>query len=386
MQINRSHRQELIVYVVLWASLFIAPIISIQIHHQNTEAFPWNELWEVWKQMGFILIAFLLHNYILAPLLVYKQKRLLYFSCIFLLTVCFAVVQCVDRPNIDRHGPRPDMMHEHPRMAQEPESDRDFEPMEPRRHDFHPRDHKEFKPGKPLLVFSQHDVIATIILILMMGMNIGVKLYFKQRHDQQRLMQLEKENLHQQLEYLRYQINPHFLMNTLNNIHALVDIDGERAKETIVELSKIMRFALYEGSRQTVPLNRDVAFMQSYIKLMSLRYTEKVNINVDIPQQLPDCNIPPMLFITFVENAFKHGVSYQQQSFVNISLNINQQKIVFNCSNSKVQREESNPSEGGVGLQNVQRRLQLIYGNTYKLHIDNGAETYNITLEIPLSV
>ena len=386
MQINRSHRQEQIVYVVLWASLFIAPIISIQIHHQSTAGFPWQELLEVWKQMGLLLVAFLLHNYVLAPLLVYKQKRFLYFTCIFLLTASFAIVQCVDRPNIDRHGPRPDMMHQHPRMAQEPEGDIDFEPMEPRRHDLRPHKLGEFKPAMRPLVFSQHDVIATIILVLMMGMNIGVKLYFKQRHDQQRLVQLEKENLHQQLEYLRYQINPHFLMNTLNNIHALVDIDGERAKETIVELSKIMRFALYEGSRQTVPLNRDVAFMQSYIKLMSLRYTDKVNINVDIPQQLPDCNIPPMLFITFVENAFKHGVSYQQQSFVNVSLIINKQTIVFNCSNSKVQREESNQPEGGVGLQNVQRRLQLIYGNTYKLNIDDGAETYNIVLEIPLSL
>ena len=233
-------------------------------------------------------------------------------------------------------------------------------------------------------------MVACLILIMMLGMNVGVKLYFKQRKDQERLNELEKENLQQQLEYLRYQINPHFLMNTRNNIHALVDIDGERAKDTIVELSKIMRYALYEGARQRVPLGRDVEFLQSYVKLMRLRFTDKVDIVVDIPSELPEREIPPMIFITFVENAFKHGISYRQESFIHVRLDVQPSRLVFVCQNSKVRREPVKPGqqlarEGGVGLTNVQRRLQLLYGDQYRLDIDDQAETYNITLEIPLS-
>lgn len=376
MSVNSSHRkQEAVVYLVLWIILSVAPVISIQFHHADNAQFPWSELFSVWIQILILFGIFLLHNFLLAPLLVYKQKRLRYFTYVAMLTACFVVLQCIHRPDIPERPP----MHE-------PEMEMEMEPemaMEPPR----PIQHEGFKPkGMPPLFFGQHDMMMTIILILMLGMNVGVKLYFKQRRDQQRLDELEKENLHQQLEYLRYQINPHFLMNTLNNIHALVDIDGERAKETIVELSKIMRFALYEGAQERVPLGRDVAFMQSYIKLMRLRFTDKVDIQVDIPEQLPERDIPPMMFITFVENAFKHGVSYQQPSFIHIRLEATPTQLIFTCSNSKVPRSEHRQQgEGGVGLQNVRRRLALIYGDHCALNIHEDSKTYNIKLEIPLS-
>ena len=229
---------------------------------------------------------------------------------------------------------------------------------------------------------GQHDVVAIIMLILMLGMNIGVKLYFRQRRDRLRLAQLEKQNLEQQLEYLRYQINPHFLMNTLNNIHALVDIDAERAKESIVSLSKIMRFVLYEGSKQTVPLGCELTFTQDYIDLMRMRYDERVKISVEMPEIVPDAQIPPLVLITFVENAFKHGVSYQQESFINITVHVDDHHLRFECVNSKITQQDD--QHGGVGLQNVRKRLELIYGNRYTLHIDEQPRTYNIQLVLPL--
>ena len=386
MKLSLRNKQETFVYVVLWAIMFIAPIISMQFHHAESGRFPWNELFSVWLEVLNLFIVFLIHNYLLAPLLVYRQKRLLYFSFVAVLTVCFAILQCTYQPTLKHDGHRPPLpeRHERPAMVDDDFFLGDEQP---------PFDNDDFHSGPkerpfdvhPPLFFGQHDLIATVILILMLGMNLGVKLYFKQREDEERLDHLAKENLHQQLEYLRYQINPHFLMNTLNNIHALVDIDSEKAKETILELSKIMRFSLYEGSRQTVPLSRDVAFVQSYIQLMRLRYTDKVTVTVDISPQLPDCDIPPMIFITFVENAFKHGVSYQQESFVDISLTAQDGKLLFICRNSKPQKASRQLSEeGGVGLQNVQRRLQLIYGDSYSLNINDEEKTYNIRLEIPL--
>ena len=388
MSLTKYQKQEALVYTVLWAALFVTPLFSVLFQHTADEAFPWQRLLEVWQQIGFLFVIFLLHNFLMAPLLVYRRNRMLYFSSITVLVVCFALLQCMHRPGLDNqpHGDRPGPP---PHRTEKVDfaNDAEFmdapEPPEPRG-DHRPPMMDEHPDGAPL-VFSQHDVIATIMLILMLGMNIGVKLYFRQNEDSEHMERLEKENLQQQLEYLRYQINPHFLMNTLNNIHALVDIDGERAKDTIVELSKIMRFALYEGSRPTVPLDRDVAFTKSYIELMRLRYTDKVSIHFDLPEALPDCDIPPMIFITFVENAFKHGVSYQQESFVDISLHSDGRRLCFTCSNSKQpQRQPAADQPGGVGLQNVRRRLQLIYGDSYSLQIDDAGPSYNVTLQLPL--
>jgi hypothetical protein len=379
---QKNIKQETLVYVILWAVLFIAPVISVQFHHEHTEEFPWSEVFSAWFQIANLFLVFLLHNFLLAPLLVREKRRLLYFSSITILLGCFILLQCVYQPEQgERHHPElTEQCPPHPFESDEHDPTGP-PPPEHRRPDLH-----KLKDAPPL-IFGQQDLIATLMFIMMLGMNIGVKLYFKQRQDEQLLDHLEKVNLQQQLEYLRYQINPHFLMNTLNNIHALVDIDSERAKETIVELSKIMRYALYEGSRQRVPLSRDVAFMESYIQLMRLRFTtDKVTITTDIAPMLPDCEVPPMMFITFVENAFKHGVSYQQKSFVDISLSAHDDKLLFSCSNSKPQMPNKHASqEGGVGMQNVKRRLQLIYDKRYRLDIDEQSDTYNIQLEIPLS-
>lgn len=233
------------------------------------------------------------------------------------------------------------------------------------------------------MIVGEHDIIALIVLILMLGMNIGIKLYFKSRRDTKIMAALEKENLEQQLEYLRYQINPHFFMNTLNNIHALVDIDPEKAKSTILELSKMMRFILYEGDKKGVPLTREFEFIRNYITLMRLRYTDKVKVTVELPTEAPDYELPPLMLITFIENAFKHGISYQHESFVQVKANIANERLHFSCSNSKA--DKPNEEKGGVGLANVKQRLNLIYGENYTLNIQDEPDRYDVELEIPLT-
>jgi LytS/YehU family sensor histidine kinase len=224
--------------------------------------------------------------------------------------------------------------------------------------------------------------MAVVVLVLMFAANLGAKLYFRNRSDHKRLLVLEKQNLEQQLEYLKYQISPHFFMNTLNNIHALVDIDSEKAKQTILELSKMMRFVLYEGNKQGVPLDREIAFLQNYITLMKLRYTDKVRITVDTPASMPNKEVPPLMFITFVENAFKHGVFYRLESFIEVKIESREDHLVFSCRNSKIPKEDD--KHGGVGLTNVKQRLDLIYGDRYTLDINDEQNTYTVKLTIPL--
>ena len=394
MNFSKNKRQETITYLVLWGLLFIAPVLSLYIRTASdaSQEFNWDEVLMVWRQCAVFFAVFLIHNHLLAPMLVYRQKRLAYFGIVAVLIAAFTVYQCQKRPADHRfEGHRPPMeRHQRPDIPESmdfpepPELPVPPERMESPRHPEHrepPRLH-ERPDHRPPLILSQHEIVAVIVLILMLGMNLGVKLYFKQRNDQHLMAELERKNLQQQLEYLRYQINPHFFMNTLNNIHALVDIDPEKAKQTILELSKMMRFVLYEGNKKSVPLDREIAFLQNYITLMKLRYTDKVRITFSTPEQQPNKEVPPLLFITFVENAFKHGVSYRQESFIDIKLATEADKLAFTCRNSRIPASED--KHGGVGLANVRQRLDLIYGKDYTLEINDGADEYDVSLTIPL--
>lgn len=378
MQEQRKH--ENLTYLVLWGMLFIAPVLSLYIRTVNDPyyTFNWNELLMTWRQFGIFLVVFLLHNFFLAPLLVYKRKRAMYFCSIAAIVGLFVVYQCTNKPLDDFRPPK-----EHAEMTERhhgPMEEEFGHEMPPHMRDGHPR-HPRGK--RPPVFMGEHDIIALIILILMLGMNLGVKFYFKSSHDAKQLMALEKENLEQQLEYLKYQINPHFFMNTLNNIHALVDIDPEKAKGTILELSKMMRFILYEGDKKGVPLNREFEFIRNYVTLMRLRYTDKVDVQMNLPTEAPDYELPPLMLITFIENAFKHGISYQHDSFVHVKATIEDKHLHFECTNSKA--DKSNEEKGGVGLANVKQRLNLIYGENYTLKIQDDPDRYNVELEIPLT-
>jgi hypothetical protein len=394
---EQQSRYENVLYAVLWGILFAAPVMSIYVRTagDSTMTFDWNEVFVVWRQYGVFLLLFLIHNFLLAPLLVYRQRQWLYAATTVAMLTVFVVYQCNSRPYHLR--PRDRMPHRMEQRAMPPDGGEapNHEPptFERRgdgpRHDDAPwRDdgpRRDFQKRRhiPPAIVGQHDIIATVILVLMLGMNLGVKLYFKSRRDQKKLADLEKQNLSQQLEYLKYQINPHFFMNTLNNIHALVDIDPQKAQETILELSKMMRFILYEGSKQGVPLSREFDFIRNYITLMRLRYTDHVRITVELPAEVPDATVPPLMLISFIENAFKHGISYQHDSFIDISITVDHQRLHFHCRNSKA--EKSNEEKGGVGLANVKQRLNLLYDDNYTLDIEDSADVYDVTLVIPLS-
>ncbi len=232
---------------------------------------------------------------------------------------------------------------------------------------------------------AQRELWDTLILLFLFGMNIGAKLFFRHRDDEHRMKELERANLHHTLTQLRYQLNPHLLMNTLNNIHSLIDIDPVVAQEAVVELSRLLRFVLYDADRERVLLRHDLEFIQHYVALMRVRYADTVRIDMRMPDVLPDVEVPPLLFISFVENAFKHGVSYQKESFIEIeeSLSDDISQLHFSCRNSN--HGASTLEYGGVGLSNVRQRLKLLYGEDYTLEIDNDPKVYTVRLTIPLT-
>jgi len=387
---RQQSRYENMAYAALWGLLFAAPVLSLYVRTatNSMQAFDWHEVLMVWKLLAVYLVLFLLHNFLLAPLLVWRQRRVAYFVLTACVVAVFMTYQCSNHPDERwRGGPPPREMGQHD--GPQPKDRDQYDGPHPRDRGQYDRPqpkedgHRPPEFGKrPPVFLGQHDVVALVILMLMFGANLGIKGYFKSRSDQKRLVALEKENLEQQLEYLKYQINPHFFMNTLNNIHALVDIDPELAKSTILELSKMMRFVLYEGDKKGVPLSREFDFIRHYVTLMKLRYTDKVKISVDLPIEVPDRQLPPLMLITFIENAFKHGISYQHDSFIDVKVRIEGQKLWFTCRNSKA--EKPNQEKGGVGLENVKQRLRLLYDENFTLNIQDEPDVYNVELTIPL--
>ena len=183
-----------------------------------------------------------------------------------------------------------------------------------------------------------------------------------------------------ELSNLRNQINPHFLLNTLNNIYALTAFDTGKAQESIRELSNMLRHILYDYQQPAVPLDDEVEFIRNYVKLMKLRLSDSVEVTFDVHATKPDITIAPMIFISLVENAFKHGVSPTDSSYIHITIEADDDNIICDIRNSNYPKAASDHSGHGIGLQQVQRRLELAYYEHYtwiKEVVNDGKEYHS---------
>ena len=370
-----NYRKEHIIYTLMWIALYLSPLMSIYMRMSGNPHidFSWYEILNAWKFNTVWIVLFAIHNFLLAPLLIIKRRTWLYTALVVALLVATMFTLSAMRPSDSRmlHAPQRSECCEHDCMNAEMMASKQQPPP--------------MREGGPLMMFGPGEVVAFFGGLLLMGMNLGVKLYFRSQEATKAITQIEKHALERQLQYLKYQVNPHFFMNTLNNIHALVDIDPERAKASIVELSKLMRYVLYEGNNRLTPLSREVQFLRNYVQLMSMRYTGNVSICLDVPEVLPDSMLPPLLLVIFVENAFKHGISYRTKSFVEISLQPHGDRLLFSCRNSRPEIKHDENMKGGVGLSNVRRRLDLLFPDDYTLDIKETDDTYTVKLEIPLT-
>ncbi len=193
---------------------------------------------------------------------------------------------------------------------------------------------------------------------------------------------LENENLIAELAFLKSQINPHFLFNSLNNIYSLAYQKSEKTPEAILKLSEIMRYMLYESNEDKVALSAEIRYLENYIELQKLRFKDNIYIKFEINGDPLGLMITPLVLISFVENAFKHGIATDIENPIRIELNLSEGKLLFHVINIKSSLNKD--ITGGIGLQNVQRRLSLIYKDRYRLHIDDNNDIYNCELYLNL--
>lgn len=363
---DRSRMGELLVYMTMWLILFVFPLIQELIDLGKGTPFFWRDVFRWWGSLLPFVCLFIIHNFLLIPRYLYAHRLKTYAFLLVVVFLMFGVYQYTHFEMRKANHPEPHLHHTAP-----PEHFHHDKPMRPEPHEPH---------GMPLPV-----ALDLLLGILMLGFNIGVAMLFKSYKDQEARAELESMRLQGELKYLKAQINPHFFMNMLNNIHAAVEVDPVKAQDMILELSKLMRYVLYEGDNETTTFADEVRFISSYVALMRQRYpSDKVEINFDAPADPSDYVVlPPLLFVSFVENAFKHGVSYMTASKISIILEENEGMISFSCINTKHKKDEAQAGKGGVGLENVKRRLTLLYQGRYVLNIKDNDKEYNVKLIIP---
>ncbi|UMB61202.1 histidine kinase [Lutibacter sp. A80] len=189
--------------------------------------------------------------------------------------------------------------------------------------------------------------------------------------------------LQSELQHLHYQLQPHFFFNSLNNIYSLVDISPDQAKKSIHSLSKLMRYMLYETNIELISLSKEIDFMKKYIDLMKLRVSDKTVVNYNFPSKESGIKIAPLLFISLIENAFKHGVSASKESEINIDLAIEGTTVVFNVVNNNFPKKINDKSGSGIGLQNLEKRLKLLYAGKYsfKTSVENNLFLVHLSID-----
>jgi hypothetical protein len=200
--------------------------------------------------------------------------------------------------------------------------------------------------------------------------------------------ELQTQTMQSELRFLKSQINPHFLFNTLNNLYALTLKKSDKAPEIVIKLSEMMRYMLYECNEKRVLLSKEVNYLKNYLDLERLRQGKNVEISFNVSGEVSDQKIAPLMFIPFLENSFKHGLNnHISKGFVNIDLNIKENIVNLFIENSKPETlplQEHKRKSGGIGLVNVRRRLNLLYPNQYILEIGDNPKTYSVSLEIRL--
>lgn len=354
---KRDRKTENIIYITLWVitiGLYLLDIMRGRAE-MSLPLFDTFMLTRTLKTLLPFLILFTVNNSLLIPRLLLRNKIKGYFLAAGVLILAMWAFQYAEFRAFINSIPNdmlPDDRHRHP---------------------------QPLLPMPVLLDFTYS--------LLVIGANMAVALLFQRFEDKLEKESLMKANAENELAYLKAQINPHFYMNMLNNIHGMIELDPEEAQAMVIDMSRLMRYMLYDSSQTRIPLANEISFLQNYLRIMRRRYPEsKVAVSETFPSlpSVAGIEVPPLLTLVFVENAFKHGISYIQPSHVNVSMEVTDGKLRFLCTNSRPDDGEAT-SGHGIGLRNIRQRLSLIYGEAATLSIVETETEYNVCLTIPVN-
>jgi hypothetical protein len=390
MNIKTRKMPEYVIYILLWLLFLIIPIITNNYGAKGD----FLKICYDWLRMLPFVLVFIINSLCLLPGLLFKGHTNQYLIVLVIAAVFVSVTFQVLNPVLYKNDPK--LLEQ--RILRDPQWGR--EEMQPGASPSLPGNTSSspelFKsgpgsgpsesrrlpvPGQPLFQFLN----TFFISLLIAGFNTAIAVTNRWFTEEQARKEIEKEHMQSELAFLQNQVSPHFFMNTLNNIHSLIEADQGLAQNAVLKLSEMMRYLLYESGRGTTTLAKEIEFLRSYVKLMQLRVDESVMVSLELPDDFVNINLPPLLFISFIENSFKHGVSYREPSSLTFKMIQNNDSLEFMAVNtvSTYSKSDSSSHHSGIGLENIKKRLNLLYGDKYLLDIDKSGSEFKIKLIIP---
>ena len=352
---SNFYSDNVFIHIIVWLLVFGFPLFLADRGHGVNWPYFWRQ---VSVMIGFMIVFYINYLYLIEQFL-YKQKTKEFININLLLVIViggfmYFAQDFIISLNLDgrpSRGPR--------------------------------RGYRRYK-GTQLMILASN----IISLSLVIGLSVAIKMSARWSKAETERKELEKERTEAELKNLKSQINPHFLLNTLNNIYALIEFNPPKAQVAVEELSKLLRHLLYDNNETYVPLIKEVEFIKNYIELMRIRLSKNVELTTNI-EVIPSSStlIAPLIFISLIENAFKHGVSGSKQSFIDIQLKESANGVVeFICKNSAFPKSDTDKSVSGIGLSQVKRRLELLYPHqhtwTQKIDQDNQNSVFTSHITI----
>jgi len=358
-----GNKIKILLHILVWAILLGIPLYFFQRWDVGNDF-----IWLYYLGNIFNGIIFYSNYLILVPRFFFRSPKYKYYLSVLILLTCLYFASDQTDKYVFKHVPGRGNVEQILKQRAETK-------------ELGPPDHGKDFGRPPFQEMHLFNYIGTALFLIFLS--IGMRVLERSSQTEKLQKELEKEKLNSELAFLKNQISPHFFFNTLNNIYSLISINAEDSQKAVLKLSKLMRYLLYDSEHGDTKLSNEIDFMNNYIDLMKLRMNNKISLSIAFPEKYEDVNIPPLIFIPFIENAFKHGISYREKSFIDISMTIKEKSILFRCVNSVLKvRVENEPGHSGIGMENVTKRLNLLFPDRHELQINESDKEFEVLLQI----
>lgn len=343
-----------------------------------------------------VVLVFYLNFYVLIPRLLTKRKFALYAtSLISLIGISFVFIEIFDRyyyesrimlpPSLAK-GEFRDSMFRRGSGVQfffiDSTGQRKFDSLQ--RGSWGEHGYRVLHPGERVQIrMIRREIDFFVLLVLAIAVSTSIKITGKWYSNEKERKEMENQKLIAELSFLKSQINPHFFFNTLNSIYSLAIQKSTKTPEAIVKLSELMRYIIYEADKNLVPLKKELEYIRNYVELQKLRLMSNVKVTYNIEGIYSDIMIEPLLFLPFIENAFKYGVDSTKDCEIKIKFAVTSERLKFTVENPLVQQSKKQPLDSsGIGLANTKKRLELLYGEKHTLKVLQNDETFLVELDL----
>ena len=360
MKTLKFERLTILLHVLGWAILFFFPFVG-------RDTFPIRFIIKSTFHITILASFFYLNMFVLIPQFLFQKKTKFYVCSVFVgVVLVIAAYMLFDRWWMELYSTyiKPEFGHHLNGVASSnlPEHGR--------------------KP--PNRSFGLRIVFPLVSSLMVFGISTSLRTINEYRKKEKVQKETETEKLNSELAFLKSQINPHFLFNTLNNLYSLAHSRSEKTANAIIKLSELMRYMLEDTAGKKVQLSKELEYIKNYLELQRLRLDESVKVELSIEGDFHNKSIEPLLLIPFIENAFKHGISYLDNSFIRIELISNDNQLILKVENSVSTQKADKDEVSGIGLKNVKKRLELLYPSAHQLQINQNETKYFVKLTIDL--